>query len=139
LHITYRRDLESTIQRNSFVHVTLVKKPRSNGSRVLSNYEAGRRLEYRIRDMFRRQGYLVIRAAQSKPIDLVALRDGRTLLVECKAGGSYLGNDRKKELLSLAELTGAKIIIATRRKRQVELTTLADGKLFDPKNLATIP
>jgi Holliday junction resolvase len=105
----------------------------------LSNYEAGRRLEYRVRDMFRKQGYLVIRAAQSKPIDLVALRDRRTLLVECKAGGSYLGQDRKKELLSLAEQTGATIVIATRRKRQVELTTLADGKLFDPKNLAVIP
>jgi len=139
LHITYSGDLESTIQRNTFVHVTLLKERRSKPSRVLSNYEAGRRLEYRVRDMFRKQGYLVIRAAQSKPIDLVALRNGRTLLVECKAGGSYLGQDRKRELLSLAALTGATIVIATRRKRQGERTTLADGKLVDPKNLAAIP
>src|SRR2546427_11270945 len=67
----------------------------------MSNYETGRRLEYRIRDIFRREGYLVIRAAQSKPIDLVCMRDGRSFLIECKTDRSFLGKDRKKELLGL--------------------------------------
>jgi len=100
----------------------------------LSNYETGRRLEYRIRDIFRREGYLVIRAAQSKPIDLVCMKDGKSLLIECKAGRSFLGKDRKKELLGLAEQAGTPIILAKRRRRRVELTNLANGKLFDPKN-----
>ncbi len=101
----------------------------------MSNYEAGRRLEYRVRDIFRRQGFLVIRAAQSKPIDLVCMKDGRSMLIECKAGRSFLGNDRKKELLSLSEQAGAQVVLARRKKRAVELTTLSDDQPLDPKNL----
>jgi Holliday junction resolvase len=105
----------------------------------LSNYATGRRLEYRIRDIFRREGYVVIRAAQSKPIDLVCMRDGQSFLIECKTDRSFLGNDRKNELLGLAKQAGTRIILARRRKRKVELTDLANGKLFDPKNQAAIP
>ncbi len=101
----------------------------------MSNYEVGRRLEYRIRDLFRKQGFFVVRAAQSKPIDLVCIRKGRTVLVECKAGSSFLGDDRRKELLGISEATGAPIVLARRRRREVELTNLADGHLLDPKNL----
>jgi Holliday junction resolvase len=105
----------------------------------LSNYATGRRLEYRIRDIFRREGYVVIRAAQSKPIDLVCMRDGKSFLIECKTDRSFLGEDRKKQLLELAGQAGTSIILAKRIRRRVELTNLADGKLFDPKNLAVIP
>ena len=101
----------------------------------MSNYEAGRRLEYRVRDIFRRQGFLVIRAAQSKPIDLVCIRGGKSFLIECKSEHSWLSKDRKKELLGLSEQAGAPIILARRRKRHVELTNLADGVSLDPKNL----
>ena len=102
---------------------------------ILSNYEAGRRLEYRVRDMFRKQGFFVVRAAQSKPIDLVCIRNGKSVLVECKAGRSYLAPERKGELLGIAEATGAPVVLARRRSRRVELTNLGDGHLLDPKNL----
>ncbi len=102
---------------------------------ALSNYEAGRRLEYRIRDLFRKQGFFVVRAAQSKPIDLVCIRNGRTVLVECKAGRSFLGDERKEELMGISEATGAAIVLARRKHRRVELTNLADGRLLDPKGL----
>ncbi len=92
-------------------------------------------MEYRVRDVFRKQGFLVIRAAQSKPIDLVCMKDGRSMLIECKAGRSFLGKDRKKELLDLSQQAGAIIVLARRRKRALELTKLADGQLLDPKNL----
>jgi len=98
----------------------------------LSNYEVGRRLEYRVRDIFRKQGFLVIRAAQSKPIDLVCMKDGRSMLVECKAGRSFLGAERKKELLILSEQAGAVMVLARRRRRTVELTRLSDGQPLDP-------
>ena len=101
----------------------------------MSNYETGRRLEYRIRDLFRRQGFLVIRAAQSKPIDLVCIRDGRPVLVECKAGRSYMSRDRKNELIMLSQAAGAPIVLARRRRRKVELTDLSDGRVLDPENL----
>jgi Holliday junction resolvase len=101
----------------------------------LSNYEVGRRLEYRIRDLFRRNGYFVIRAAQSKPIDLVCLRNGRSVLVECKAGRSFLGKERKSELLDFAKQAGSAVVLARRRRRKVELTDLETGRRLDPQNL----
>jgi len=101
----------------------------------LSNYEVGRRLEYRIRDLFRRNGYFVIRAAQSKPIDLVCLRNGRSVLVECKAGRSFLGKERKSELLDFAKQAGSAVVLARRRRRKVELTDLETGRRLDPENL----
>ncbi len=70
----------------------------------------------------------MIRAAQSKPIDLVCMKEGRSMLIECKAGRSFLGEDRKKELLSLSAQAGAVMVLARRRKRSVELTNLSDGR-----------
>jgi Holliday junction resolvase len=101
----------------------------------LSNYETGRRLEYRVRDLFRNSGFFVIRAAQSKPIDLVCLRNGRSVLVECKAGRSFLGKERKQELLDLARQAGSTMILARRRHRKVELTNLEDGRRLEPEGL----
>ncbi len=92
-------------------------------------------MEYRIRDLFRRNGYFVVRAAQSKPIDLVCLRNGRSVLVECKAGSSFLGKERKRELLDLARQTGAAVVLARRRRRIVELTDLESGRLLKTENL----
>jgi len=92
-------------------------------------------LEYRIRDLFRRNGYFVVRAAQSKPIDLVCLRNGRSVLVECKAGGSFLGKERKKELLDFARQAGADVVLAKRKRRAVELIDLKSGRLLKPENL----
>ncbi len=74
----------------------------------------------------------MIRAAQSKPIDLVCMKDGRSMLIECKAGRSFLGADRKKELLNLSAQAGAVMVLARRKRRAVELTRLADGQPLDP-------
>jgi Holliday junction resolvase len=92
-------------------------------------------LEYRVRDIFRNSGFFVIRAAQSKPIDLVCLRRGRSVLVECKAGTSFLGDKRKRELLDLGQQAGATVVLARRKHRRVELTNLGNGSRFEPDNL----
>lgn len=103
----------------------------------MTNYQTGRRLEYRVRNMFRKQGYFVIRAAQSKPIDLVCIRDGKTVLIECKVGRSWLGPNRKLELLEIARQAGAPIIVARRRSnRKVDLSYLRNGKPFIVKTAA---
>ena len=93
----------------------------------MSNYVVGRRLEYRVRDLFRKNGFFVIRAAQSKPIDLVCLRNGKSVLVECKVGSSFLGKERRRELLEIGQKTGAVVVLARRKRRKVELTKLDDG------------
>jgi hypothetical protein len=56
-------------------------------------------------------------------------------LVECKAGGSFLGKERKRELLELARQAGAAVVLARRRRRIVELTELESGRLLKPENL----
>jgi Holliday junction resolvase len=84
-----------------------------------------------VRDLFRKNGYFVVRAAQSKPIDLVCLRQGRSILVECKAGRSFLGKERRQELLDLAHQAGAAVILARRKRRKLELTNLEDGRRLE--------
>src|SRR3989441_11276113 len=99
----------------------------------MSNYIMGRRLEYRIRDIFRREGYLVIRAASSKPVDLVCIKNGKTVLVECKAGRSWLGKVWKAELIGLFEQAGAPIFFAWRKRRKVAFTIISGGKRLEVK------
>ena len=89
----------------------------------------GRRFEYRVRDFFRKSGFVVIRAAQSKPIDLVCLRHGQTILVECKTEKSALGTRRRQELLSLAEAAGAVPLLSVRKKRKLLFKNLRTGKI----------
>lgn len=58
------------------------------------------------------------------------------MLIECKAGRSFMGRERKRELLELSQTAGAPIVLAKRRRRKVELTNLADGRALDPDDLA---
>jgi Holliday junction resolvase len=96
----------------------------------MSRYVKGRRLEYRVRDFLRSKGYVVIRAAQSKPVDPVALRNGKTLLIECKTEKSSLTRQRRTELIRLIEVTGASLIIARKKQRIIEFTDLNTGSSF---------
>ncbi len=95
----------------------------------MSSYAKGRRLEYRVRDLFKKNGFIVIRAARSMPIDLVCLRDGESLFIECKSRKSEFGEEKKKELLDLAKVAGAKPVLAYRHKRKIYLV---DVKLNSP-------
>lgn len=54
-----------------------------------SKYALGRSVEYQVRDRLRADGYFTVRAAASKGlIDLVAIKTGQVLFVQCKRGGS---------------------------------------------------
>jgi Holliday junction resolvase len=96
----------------------------------MSSYAKGRRLEYKVRDLFRSKGYVVIRAAQSKPIDLICLKDGKIILVECKSKRSTLSKSRKSELLKLAKASGACLILAHKEKRRLALVNLETDNPF---------
>jgi len=78
----------------------------------MTNYEKGRRFEYRVRDLFRECGFIVIRAAQSKPIDLVCLKDGWSILVECKTKKTSLSKEGKRELMEIAKTSKALPVLA---------------------------
>jgi Holliday junction resolvase len=81
------------------------------------SYRSGRRLEYVVRDMFRRKGWFVVRAAASKPVDLVCLRGGEVVLVECKYGVKGIRWDELAPLLEAAERANAKPVLAIAEKR----------------------
>jgi Holliday junction resolvase len=54
----------------------------------MTAYSGGRTFEWKCRDHLRNEGYEVIRSAGSKSkVDLVALRAGQLLLVQCKRDG----------------------------------------------------
>jgi hypothetical protein len=51
-------------------------------------YRYGRQFEYRVRDVLRAAGYYVLRSPRSgSPTDLVAVKRGQVLFVQCKRGG----------------------------------------------------
>jgi hypothetical protein len=55
------------------------------------SYAAGTRFERKVRTDLRNNGYTVIRAAGSKgdsKVDLVALKPGQALFIQCKADGT---------------------------------------------------
>ncbi|MEM3692448.1 MAG: hypothetical protein QXI39_00285 [Candidatus Bathyarchaeia archaeon] len=51
----------------------------------MNNYVKGRMLEYKVKKYLESLGWTVFRCAGSKPLDLIAIRDGKAIAVECKA------------------------------------------------------
>lgn len=75
-------------------------------------YRFGRAFEYRVRDALRELGYFVLRSPQSKsPLDLVAIRRGAVIFVQCKRNGD-LGVDGWNDLFNLAASVGAVPLLA---------------------------
>jgi Holliday junction resolvase len=94
-----------------------------------SNYHRGRALEHRVREHLREQGYEVLRTAGSKSkVDLVALKPGQTLFVQCKRSGA-LPPAEWNALWDLAQMVGAVPVLAeqlTRGRRYWQLTARKD-------------
>lgn len=97
------------------------------------SYGRGRRLEYRVRDLFASRGWVVVRGAASKPVDLVCMKRGRSVLVECKYGRRSVGSREVKPLIKLAERAGAEPILALAEKRgTIQLRNVRTGDAFNP-------
>ena len=65
-----------------------------------SAYTKGRRFEYKVRDELRKLGFAVYRTSRSSglgwqreknevPVDLIAIKNGKCILVECKSDISF--------------------------------------------------
>lgn len=75
-------------------------------------YRSGRQFEYRVRDHLRALGYFVLRSPASRsPIDLVAIRPGEVLFVQCKRSGA-LPPHEWNALFDLALSVGALPVLA---------------------------
>lgn len=90
-------------------------KPESKPRR--SNYARGRDLEHRVRAHLREEGYEVLRTAGSKSkVDLVAIKPGQILLVQCKRSGA-LPPAEWNALWDLAAMVGAVPVLAEQLPR----------------------
>jgi Holliday junction resolvase len=96
------------------------------------SYRKGRRLEYEVRDLFASRGWFVVRAAASKPVDLVCIRQGQVVLVECK----YNDRPSSQELERLGEIarvTGARVLLAVKpRYGKLKIADPWTGEEFAP-------
>lgn len=97
---------------------------------MANKYFKGRRFEWKVKEYFKSHGYVVIRSAASKPIDLVAMKEGIVLFIECKYNAP-LTKFEKEQLLSLATQAGAIPILAVKKKgeRGFSLLNLKSEKL----------
>jgi Holliday junction resolvase len=83
----------------------------------MNNYERGRNFEYRVKRYFESKGFKVFRCASSKPIDLIAIKRGEVILIECKI--NYCSPSAKEHIRELAEELGTDYIIAVRKGRKM--------------------
>ncbi|MEM3006195.1 MAG: hypothetical protein QXJ79_05720 [Candidatus Bathyarchaeia archaeon] len=96
----------------------------NRGSSQAPPYEKGRSFEYRVKRHLEGMGYTVFRAGGSRsPADLLAMKRGELLLVQCRTGG-YLSPRRRDRLRILAENLGARAILAHRKKGNLTLEEL---------------
>jgi Holliday junction resolvase hjc len=82
----------------------------------MSHYNAGRTFEWKVRDALREDGYEVLRSAGSKTkIDLVAVKPGQLVFVQCKVNGLCAPAERSK-LRDLAGMVDALPVVAYSHK-----------------------
>gem|GEM_PF-1998050 len=100
-------------------------------------FEKGRRFEYRTRSHLSRLGWFVIRQPRSASPDLLALRKGIILLVECKIRG-YIPPKQRRRMMRLTKSNpGAKAVLAMKSEngllfRELSRRSSRYDKPFDP-------
>ena len=79
-----------------------------------TKYHKGRQFEYKVKKFLERLGFIVVRCARSKPIDLIAFKKGvKPLFIECKSN-PYVSPSRKQLLERLVSEAGAELVIVTK-------------------------
>ncbi len=86
-------------------------------------YTSGKKFEHVVWTYFKNQGYYVMMSAHSEgPFDIVALKKGEILLVQCKEWRGYLRNNLiKEELIRIADDVGGQPIIAHKSQEGITL------------------
>ena len=116
---------------SSELDLTMERKKDQN-----KHYACGRNFEWRVRDYYKRLGYWVLRSPRSGgPVDLVAIKKGETLLIQCKTHG-YLPQKERQELANLAESIGANALLVwrglpPRYDLQIEVLTKKETQILE--------
>jgi Holliday junction resolvase len=89
----------------------------------VSGYSEGRRVEYAAIDYLRANGYDTVRAASSKGLaDVVAIKPGQVLLVNCKRTTMPGPSERADLLRIAASLPGVGVPLVALHPRREPLT-----------------
>lgn len=102
----------------------------TNGERTFNPFARGRRFEYRTRDLLRKSGWYVVRQARSAFPDLIALKEGNILLVECKVDGR-LSKTERTDINRLRKLVRGVPVLAFRGNGRVILNQISRSHKFD--------
>lgn len=87
------------------------------------SYVKGRRFEHYIKDKLEAKGWIVTRSAGSKgPFDLLAVKNGKILLIQCK----WRRNIVPKNLIDVALKAGGLPVLATHIKGRVVFLNVND-------------
>jgi len=86
---------------------------------MVSNYSKGRNLEYSVRERLKGLGYTMFRCAGSRPVDLIAIKESKMLLVECKTSlNPFLSPNQLNHILEISKKVKATPILAVRKKHR---------------------
>lgn len=92
------------------------------------SYVKGRRFEHYVKDKLEAKGWVVTRSAGSKgPFDLLAVKNGRILLIQCKWRKSRIG----KDLVDVALKAGGLPVLATRVRGRIVFLNVKDESKID--------
>lgn len=81
-------------------------------------YKRGRAFEYRTKEHFKRHGYFIMRSPRSgSPVDLVAIRKGEALFIQCKTYKGHFTDKERIELIELSESVGAIPLLVYKEKK----------------------
>ena len=85
----------------------------------MKRYDKGRRFEYKVKHLFEKHGWTCVRAASSKPIDLVCFKglplDTKILVIECKSNWKEYLNEYMK-LAEKSKKFGVPILLVYQNK-----------------------
>lgn len=83
------------------------------------SYKQGYAFECELKDHLKNTGWTVVRSAGSKKPDLVAARDGKVMIIECKVTKEkkiYLEKDEVFNLKAVADAFGGEGMFAIKQK-----------------------
>jgi Holliday junction resolvase len=106
----------------------------------MSASSRGRDAEWRIRDHLEKQGWIVIRSAASRIIDLIAIKQGEELFIEVKSTGedsfrisrSKHNKEQLRDHVAYAALIGATPVYAIEFRRTGKWVIADEGLLEIP-------
>ncbi|ENN96109.1 resolvase, Holliday junction-type [Methanocaldococcus villosus KIN24-T80] len=86
------------------------------------SYKKGSSFERKLKELLEKEGFAVIRSAGSKGIDLIAGKNGKILIFECKSSNKnrfYINREDVEKLIKFSEIFGGKPYLAVKMQRKI--------------------